>query len=166
MKNVIEFNIDSAYIQQDIAQTLFKNFGKDFPIIICLGSDKILSDCVGVFVAEILKKKKIDTFVFGGTERPVLSSQIDFIKKMFTGKKILFVDSGVSSKNNVVTISQKISFLSGKSYSGMSIIASTIGLENKRYILANARLQEIVKFANIIANAICEFFSYVNIIKI
>lgn len=92
------FDASSVYAEYDIANCLNQRFLGKVPIVVCLGSDKILSDMVGVFVAEILKKANVKTLVFGGFDRPILSSQVEFIKNKYKKNDFLFVDSGAISQ--------------------------------------------------------------------
>ena len=59
MNNKLYIDINSKLNTYDISSILLKNFGTQKPIIVCVGSDKVLSDMTGVFVAEILKKRNM-----------------------------------------------------------------------------------------------------------
>ena len=52
------YNVESKTICHDLSSDILKTYGKNLPIIVCLGTDRVLSDMVGIFVAEILKKWK------------------------------------------------------------------------------------------------------------
>lgn len=166
MRNITKnYNLDKN-TSLDLSCDLLKHFKNNKPIIICLGSDKVLSDCVGVLVAEMLKKCNISTYVLGGADLQVMSNNIDCILQKFPNSKFLFIDSCLSAKKNTVIFNNNcIKLGSGKTYCGASITASTIIKNKNKILLAESKLKDVFKLSKVITNAIVDFFYYLNYLK-
>ena len=158
------YNLDNKLTSCDIASELLRNFGKEKPIIVCLGSSKVLSDMVGVFVADILKQRNVDAIVFGGNKRNVNKSMCKLLSKYIDSSRLLFVDSAVSKKNSIL-VSQYLLMNNGEKLNSLSIIAGTICKTKNRYNLACTDFSTIKKYSNTIADGICEYFSYVDLLN-
>jgi len=98
-----------------IVQTDFLNFlsktheflrNYDSPVILCIGSDKVMGDALGPVAGHILTKDlNVPAFVYGSLSRPVnalnLLETISFIKYKHRSKKILVIDSSVGKKEDI-----------------------------------------------------------------
>lgn len=166
MNNKLYIDINSKLNTYDISSILLKNFGTQKPIIVCVGSDKVLSDMTGVFVAEILKKRNIDAFVFGGTKRTVNTKICKFLAKYINYSNLLFVDSGVLQRDNSILVSPYFLCNDGTKIDALSIIAGTICKNQNKILLASQSYLSIKKYAQIIADSICEFFSYIDFLSL
>ena len=71
MQKSIYLDYRNKLTTYDLASILLKKFQNKFPIIVCLGSNYVLSDMVAVFVADFLKARKLPFIVFGGTQHDV-----------------------------------------------------------------------------------------------
>ena len=157
-------DINSKFSTYEISSILLKNFGRQKPIIVCVGSDKVLSDITGVFVADILKKRHIDTVVFGGSKRTVNTKICKYLAKYIDLSKILFVDSGALYESEKILVSPYFLCNDGTKIEALSIIAGTIDRTKNKFLLANKSFLSIKKYAQKIADSICEYFSYVDLL--
>ena len=165
MQDTIYYDVDSKMICHDISAYLLKLFGKNPPIIVCLGSDKVLSDMVGIFVADILKKRQISTYIFGGRDRNIDKVMAETLSKKLNHKNMLFVDSGLFKNSNSIAVLPFTKLNNGLKICSPSIVCGTIKLKNGILTLADTRFQDILKFSNIVADAITDYFSYVSLIS-
>ncbi|MEG1613010.1 MAG: DUF1256 domain-containing protein [Clostridia bacterium] len=79
------------------------------PVILCVGSDKIMGDSVGPSVGDLLTKTlNIKCFVYGVTGRSVngknLNSFVDFIKIVHKDSPIIAVDACLSNTEEIENI--------------------------------------------------------------
>ena len=166
MNNICKFNLKNNFSSRDLSCCLLKKFGKNMPIVVCLGSDKVLSDMVGVLVADKLKQKNIPLKVFGGSKLPIGGNNLDFLLKNLSSKNILFVDSVLTNFVGNVYFSPKgITLKNGRQYAGASIGAGTIFLKNNRVLLAQTSYVEVLMFANTIVDAICNYVYFAKLLN-
>ena len=165
MNIVKRYSINSKMVSYDLSSDILKTFGKCKPIIVCLGTDKVLSDMVGVFVAEILKNNNISTYVFGGTK---LCANKRVLKHLFdrcNNRNILVVDSGLLNSKDVIQFSNVTKLNNGECLNIPCILASTIFIENNTIRYSQIRYNQVKKYANIIATSILDYFSYLDILN-
>ena len=148
LNNYYSFN--SKFLIEDISSDLLKFFGKNPPIIVCLGSDKVLGDMVGVFVADFLKQSNIKSIVFGGTRHNATKTMFMNIIKRFKTKNILIVDSGITNFGDI-KVCDKTKLSNGVVIDYPSIVAGTIKIfDNKLKAHLNFDLNLIQnKFLNL-----------------
>ncbi len=158
------YNLDSKFLQNDISADLLKFFGTTPPVVVCLGSDRVLGDFVGVMVAEMLKNSGLSTYVFGGVDRPFDKFGVDALLKKFGQDRLLFVDSGLLARQNQILVSNKTHLNSGCVINSPCIVANTIKMQNGIVMLSAMPFCKILKYSTIIANAICDYFSYIDLI--
>ena len=163
MINKVYIDPSSKLATYDISSILFKHFGTQKPVIICVGSDKVLSDITGVFVADMLKSRNIDAFVFGGSNRIVNINICKVLAQKFHLSKVLFIDSGFLEKEGKILVLPYFLCNDGTQIDALSIIAGTIKKERNRFLLASQSYLSIKKYAEIIADSICEYFAYVDL---
>ena len=159
------FSIDSKTTIYDLSANLLKHFGTNRPIVICLGSNKVLGDMAGVFVADILKSRGLDTYVLGGAINPVDNNILKFLSKSIKTKNVLIVDCGVLFQKRCVAFQNYITLNDGTRLNFPSIICGTIQKQNGIVQLAKTNFLDVLKFSHIIADSICDYFYYVDILK-
>lgn len=159
------FSIDSKTAVYDLSASILKHFGVKRPIVICLGSNKVLGDMAGVFVADILKSRGLETYVLGGSINPVNNNIVKLLSKSINTKNVLIVDCGILFQKRSVVFQDHITLNDGTRLNFPTIICGTIQKENRVVHLAKTNFSDVIKFSNIVANAICDFFCYVNILK-
>ena len=79
---------------------------KTKPVIMCLGTDKVIADSLGPIVGHLLTTKyNIKTYVYGSLKRTVNSTNLPFyfehINKTHKKQNLLVVDAGLGSLENV-----------------------------------------------------------------
>lgn len=163
-KQIFRYDFKQKFLTSDLSSDLLKKFGTKVPVVVCLGSDKVLSDMVGVLVAENLKKNKANTFVLGGLDRQIMASNVESIIKKFPNKNVLFVDSGML-KNQIVFDPNGIRLNCGKFFEGASITAGTILKSNGKFLFATTPAKNVFYMAKKISDAILEYLWYVELLK-
>ena len=103
--------------------------------------------------------------VFGGSKRNANCAMAKQLSSFLDSSRILFVDSGALSKTNVIMFSQSIILNDGTKLNSPCIVAGTITIQNQKYNFANATFDDIKKYSTIIADSICEYFSYIDLLK-
>lgn len=164
------FDIDDRSVVFDLSGELLKFFGKEKPIIVCLGSSKVLSDMVGVFVADILKNKGADVVVFGGNKRNVDNNIAKYLAKYIDASRILFVDSGMLNREKnepgkTIMFSSKTILNDKTVLDSPCIVANTISKKDANFNFANCSYQSVVNCANTISLAILDYFDYVDLLN-
>lgn len=83
---------------------------KSLPVILCIGSDKIVGDCLGPLIGHLLVCLDIPCYVYGTLERPVtaknLKQTLDFISIRHSGCKVWAIDASVGreSKHGIIKL--------------------------------------------------------------
>lgn len=164
MENLFKYDICDKFLTSRLSANLLKRFGKNVPTIVCVGSDKVLSDMVGVLVADKLKKLNICTHIYGGSDFVVTSKNLDCLLNKIGTTNILFVDSAITKTKNCVFFNNKgIKLKNNKFYGGASICAGTIFYKDNKIQLANIGLKQVNNFANNIILSITDYLSYLQI---
>ena len=159
------YKLENALLTYDISSEILKNFGTEPPVVVCLGSDRVLSDMVGVLVADLLKQRNVNIFVFGGSNRCFNKQNAKYIAKRIDPSRLLFVDSGLLQQKNSIAVMPYLILNDGTKINSTSIIAGTIQKENGRVCLAKLAYADLKKYAIAIADSICEYLAYVEILK-
>ncbi|MDD4211147.1 MAG: spore protease YyaC [Clostridia bacterium] len=76
------------------------------PVIICLGTDKVIADSLGPIVGHLLTTKyNIKTYVYGSLKRTVNSTNLEYyfshINKTHKNQNLLVIDAGLGSLEQV-----------------------------------------------------------------
>ena len=162
MEKISCFDTNYRFITSSLSAKLLKKFGNNIPTIVCLGSDKVLSDMVGILVADKLKKLNIKTYVYGGSDFVITTKNLDCLLSKINCSNILFIDSAIcKEKNNIYYNPKGIKLKNNKFYDGASIGAGTIFLKKDKIKLADIGLKEIINFVNIIVLSITDYLSFV-----
>ncbi len=159
------YNIESKLTIFDLSSDLLKNYGSEKPVVVCLGSSKVLSDMVGVIVADILRSRNVDVIIFGGSKRNADKNMAKLIAKSLDKSRILFVDSGALSQKDSIMFASKLVLNDGAVIHSPCIVAGTITKQDSKYNFANIKLEEIKNYATVIADSICSYFAYVDLLK-
>lgn len=82
-----------------IAEELSKQIDEE-PVILCIGSETFVEDCLGPLVGTLLKSKGCPCYVYGTLDAPVhsqnLQSAYSFIKAIHPNRKLLVIDASSS----------------------------------------------------------------------
>ena len=86
---------------KDNARQIFECLKNENPVVLCLGTNKILEDALGPMVGSMLKNLHYKGFVYGTLDAPIsclnLNATLKFIKATHKDKKILIVDASTTS---------------------------------------------------------------------
>ena len=81
---------------EKISQFLLSKFSTP-PVLLCLGTDRMLADCLGAMVATDLRNADYPNFIYGGLAAPIThqSAQFchDFIHTMHPSSPLIIIDS-------------------------------------------------------------------------
>lgn len=152
----------------EIADCL-KRLINDKCLIICIGTDKYIGDCLGPLVGSFLIDDGIECPVIGTLENPVhainLKASIKNIKMNFPDYRIIAVDACLGSEDCIGSIQIR----SGSIYPGkgvgknlppigdLSIVGVVDSAENSSiFPLYNIRLSMVMKMSKIISKGICK----------
>ena len=76
------------------------------PVILCIGSDKVIGDALGPLVGHMLTTThNVSAYVYGSLASPVtalnLTSAVDFIKHRHPNSKVVAVDSSIGDEAEI-----------------------------------------------------------------
>lgn len=102
------YSDDRAYIKLSEFLSQYKN---DKCIILCIGTDRFIGDCLGPLTGTLLSKLNISVPVLGTLEAPVhainLKKTISHIKANYKGHKIIAIDACLGTSQSVGFIQVK-----------------------------------------------------------
>ncbi len=165
MLNNLYFESTSKLVSYDLSSVLLTKFPKSIPIIICLGCNNVLSDMVGVFVGDFLRAKHLPIVIFGGSKHNVDKNTAKMLYNKIDKNRMLFIDSGLISQKNSIMFSNQTILNDGTKLDSPSICSSTVQMENGKINLAKVSYKKVLEYANIVANSICDYYSYLSLLK-
>ena len=102
MKHKIHYNDYNSYY--NIAIKL-EDYIKENTIIICIGTDKCIGDCLGPLVGTFLEESSFPVPVYGTLESPIhalnIDKKIDEIKKLHPQATIIGIDACLGDANSI-----------------------------------------------------------------
>lgn len=168
------YNDDRAHFK--ISEFL-KQYSNDKCIILCIGTDRFIGDCLGPLTGTLLSKLSLTVPVLGTLENPVhavnLRRTISHIKTLYKGYRVIAIDACLGTKQSIGYIQIKEGSIQpgrgvGKKLSHVGD-CSIVGVvdeavesddyEYENYIrINNVRLGLVMKMAETIAKGIyCAF---------
>ena len=83
--------------------------GGGSPVILCIGSDRVIGDCLGPLVGHMLTKDyNVAAYVYGSLSHPVtalnLAQAVDYIKRRHPSAMIVAVDSSIGGEDEIGVI--------------------------------------------------------------
>lgn len=139
------------------------------PVILCIGSDRVLGDALGPITGELLKKKfNVPAFVYGSLSTPVnalnLGKAAAFIASRHRGAKIVAIDGSVGSEIGKITVSEgslRPGLASGKVLPAVGDVSITVTVATDVRLLPSVRLGVVydlaLKAAGLVADALAPF---------
>lgn len=91
-------------------QKLLAARGKDrsMPVILCIGTDRIIGDCLGPLVGSKLARTGLLPYIYGTLDAPVhalnLKETLDKIKKEHPASTVIAIDASLGSRSCVGSI--------------------------------------------------------------
>lgn len=143
------------------------------PVFLCVGSDKVVGDLVGVLVGEmLLKKHHINAFVYGSLDYAVTSKNlpevIRYVKQNHLNSPVIVVD-GILGKFDEIGMIKYYPFGSvpgGQFNKGALVgdysilgVVETSGINSLNF-LRSVKLKTVVDVATFIADAIAMAFRF------
>lgn len=165
-------NLRTLYNKEDavflISNFLKNNIDSKF-LLICVGTDKYIGDCLGPIVGTMLEKMNLECPIFGTLENPIhavnLKKQLTYIEYAYPKHKIIALDACLGAEESIGSIQLKKGCLyPGKgvgkklpAVGDLSIIGIVDSCDHEEFFfLHNIRLNFIMKMAEIISTGIYE----------
>ncbi|MCY6485637.1 spore protease YyaC [Clostridium aestuarii] len=83
----------------------FKDYINDNSIIICIGTDRCIGDCLGPLVGTLLKEKNFPLTVYGTISEPIhalnITDKLKEIKNMHPYSNIIGIDACLGDNKNI-----------------------------------------------------------------
>lgn len=150
-------SVIKKYIESTITQP---------PIVLCLGNNLAVEDCLGPLVGTTLKKMNYSGFVYGTLDAPINSSSLEcaynFVKKVHPNKQILVVDASTTKDKNRLG-----KIVLAKEYKPLNPNLKNVNLkadwflfgvcsthQNNIFSIAGAKLGIVKKIADVISDVI------------
>ena len=154
----------SKSTQNRLTQALTDLVKDSTPVLLCLGTDRVLADCLGPIVAEKLRGQNYPSFVYGGLKAPITSQNCNrasaFIRAVHSDETLLVVDSMITDKQSrlgEIVISDSYMGLNKENTPIAPIyIYGITSKRNSRSLLAQSRLFLISVMAEIISSSLME----------
>lgn len=103
--NQYVFNYKNIGSANGISESLSRLYQTPYPVIVCVGSDLVVGDCLGPYIGSQLSKKLNNVFVYGTLERPITAKETrvvyNTVKKIHPKSRILVVDAAVGDKTDI-----------------------------------------------------------------
>jgi len=164
--NKVRANFKDNLSYYDIAYFIKDYITKD-SVVVCIGTDRCIGDCLGPLVGTLLKSKNYPLTVYGTVEDPIhalnIDKQLQQIKKAHPGSTIIGIDACLGDTNNIGEIQARdYPIHPGK---GVGKVlpdvgdASIIGIvdssdNNELFTNRNIRLSLIMNMAEVITDAL------------
>lgn len=145
----------------------------DKVLVVCIGTDRVICDCLGPLVATLLTDADTPVQVFGTLDNPIHSENIEVkikeIREEFPEYKIIAIDGCLGDKEDVGIIKLKEGSISpgagiGKKLQSVGHYAIEVIIEKKeasQYLFElPIRLRYIFKMAVVIREAFKYAYSY------
>lgn len=169
MKHKIIYNLDDSYTE--IANSI-KDYIKKDTVIVCIGTDKCIGDCLGPMVGTFLKERNFPLPVYGTIKFPIhalnLSEKLDKIKKLHPTSIILGIDACLGDYKSIGEIHTRDYPIHPGKGVGKSLpsvgVASIVGVvdssENAEFFTSRSiRLNFIMEMASTISKAIIKSYN-------
>ncbi len=100
------FSSFNEYSSSGICQSLLSctpKFKK--PVFICIGSDLVLGDSLGPLVGTFLKKKNVQSYIYGTLNFPITAREVEYarteLKQMHPSSVTIAIDAAVGNEEDV-----------------------------------------------------------------
>ena len=105
-ENTYSFSAFSEHSSSGIYQSLIElNKDNKLPIFICIGSDMVLGDSLGPLVGTFLKKKKVNTYIYGTLSFPITAKEISYartyLKQLHPSAISIAIDAAIGEPESI-----------------------------------------------------------------
>ena len=133
------------------------------PVVLCIGSDRVIGDALGPIVGELLRfRHDAPCFVYGTLSLPVtaknLTSAIAFIRRNHPQSKIIAIDSSLGNANDIGKITCKIGQIRPGLATGKKLpavgdysVTATVAPIGASHTLSSLRLDFVYRLAERVA---------------
>lgn len=104
--NQFIFNPSIKNNEKEFSRALNLTLNGELPVIICVGTDLVVGDCLGPYIGTKLNEKlQGKSFIYGTLNSPITALEIETIKKtikiIHPSSKILVIDAAVGKKDEI-----------------------------------------------------------------
>lgn len=133
---------------------------KDFPVFLCVGSDKFVCDSLAPMVGELLKKKyNVPAYVYGGLDYNInaqnLSMAVNYVETMHPYSTIVLIDATLDNDVGKIRLTNGSFAGLGRELPikkiGQISILGVVGKKSKNFDLNSTRLKVVTDLAEFIA---------------
>lgn len=155
--------------------TFLKDYLNKNTVIVCIGTDRCIGDCLGPLVGTLLKYKNFPLPVYGTVTEPIhalnMEKKLDEINNIYPFANIIGIDACLGEKSSIGEIQVRdYPVHPGKGVGKVlpdvgkiSIIGIVDSNENNELFTSNnIRLNLIISMANVIADALIHAFYLLN----
>lgn len=166
MLSKVKSHYDNPLAYYEIA-TFLKDYINENTVIVCIGTDRCIGDCLGPLVGTYLKESFFPLPVFGTISDPIHALNIDKklseIKNLYPKANIIGIDACLGDSDNIGEIQARDYPIHPGKGVGKSLPdvgkASVIGIvdssdSSELFTNRNIRLDLIIKLSKIITHAI------------
>ena len=166
----INYKINSAAAQ---ISEFIKKYIDSSTIIVCIGTDKCIGDCLGPLVGTILKEKNFPIPIYGTLDAPIhalnLEKNIYEIKRNYPNSKIIGIDACLGDSNSIGEIHVRdFPIHPGKGVGKIlpdvgdaSIIGIIDSSDNSEFFTSRSiRLNLIFEMAKVISNSLIHAYPH------
>jgi len=155
----------ASQIIADVFHRIIDDFDK-LPIIICIGSDRHILDCLGPMVGTMLVEKQTNLKVYGTLDYPIhaknINQEMRIIKQNHIDMSVIAVDASIGNQDELGLIRVKDeAIIPGKAMArrllpiGDYSVTGIVGCYSRNPAALNqGSIAHVYKMANIISNAI------------
>ncbi len=160
-------NNNDTFSEDEIAKAL-RPYADEQCLVLCIGTDKYIGDCLGPLVGTYLLNHQIPCPVFGTLDMPVhainLKNAIKEIKVKYPDHMIIAIDACLGSEDSIGNIQLRTGAIHpGKGVGkklppvgDISIVGIVDSTEHSSiFPLYNIRLGMVIQMASVIAKGIC-----------
>lgn len=144
---------------------------KQKPVFLCIGTDKVIADAVGVIAGELLKNKyHIDAYVYGYLDNVIdgnnLVETIEKVKKLHPDSPIIVIDGILGELDEIgqVKFYPHGSIVSGEFNKGIYVgdysilaVVNAKGVDSLT-LLKSVKLSNVIRLANFIADSVFQAY--------
>lgn len=137
------------------------------PVIVCVGSDRVVSDMIGPLTAEFLVKNRVQAYVYGRLHNPIILKNIHsafrYIAKKHQGRQVIIIDAGVGKFHEIGKVKlHRFGIVPAGAFGGSNVVygdisvmpvVSTIGIDTKTF-LSCTKFNVVYRLAKDIADGI------------
>ena len=167
------FDKNKNYLAINLSTELLKY--KHKPVFLCVGCDRVVGDCVGVIVGELLTRQyNINAYVYGNLDNPItaenLCETVESIRKNHSDSPIILVDAvlGKMDEIGLVKYYNQGAIPSGQFNEGVLVgdysilgVVSTKGIDGLTF-LNSVKLKTSLGLAKFIAEGISLAIKFCN----